>query len=251
MTPQEQQLLDDFLGRLASVDSVPNKDAQADAMIRQRLAGRPDATYLLVQRALLLERALEAARQQIAQLQQQQAAAGGSGGSFLGGANPPDIAFGRGAAPAGYGPGAPVAPPMAAAAAPAPGWRDRLFGSGGAAAPAPAPAAAAAAGPSFLGQAARTAAGVAGGMFLFNGLGNLLGHHGGGGGLFGGANGLLGGTSPQETVVQNITNENFFPDEQAGSRDDAFRSASDSSGDGFLNADDSGGDFQDDGGSFI
>ena len=248
MTPQEQQLLDDFLGRLAGVDSVA-KDAQADALIRQRLAGRPDAPYLLVQRALLLERALEVARQQIAQLQQQAAARDGAaagGGSFLGGAQPPDIAFGRGGASPGYGPAAPVA----AAPTPAPSWRDRLFG--GAAAPA-APAAAAAAGPSFLGQAARTAAGVAGGMFLFNGLENLMGQHGGGGFLGGGGNGLLGGMPPQETVVQNITNENFFPDAPAGGSDEAFRSVSDPGVDnGFPAADDGGsGDFQDDGGSFI
>ncbi|HEY0201292.1 MAG TPA: DUF2076 family protein, partial [Burkholderiaceae bacterium] len=41
--------------------------------------------------------------------------------------------------------------------------------------------------PGFLGSAASTAAGIAGGMFLFNGLENLLGsHHGGGNSLFSG-----------------------------------------------------------------
>ncbi|MDB5730870.1 MAG: hypothetical protein JWQ03_765 [Variovorax sp.] len=250
MTPQERQLLDDFLGRLASVESVA-KDAEANALIRQRLADQPDALYLLVQRALLLDRALETARQQIAQLQQQVAAQGAPGASFLGGA--PDIAFGRSPSPdAGRGPAA--VPPSATAAAPMqpPGWRDRLFGGSPAgAAPAATGPAPGAAGSGFLGQAARTAAGVAGGMFLFNGLENLLGHHGGGGGFLGGGNSLLGGVPPAgETVVQNITNENFFPDNASGGDDGGtLRTASDDSASWLPDND--GSDFQDDGGSFI
>ncbi|WP_017911528.1 DUF2076 family protein, partial [Xanthomonas sp. SHU 166] len=67
----------------------------------------------------------------------------------------------------------------------------------------PTPAPAAARGPSFLSTAATTAAGVAGGMFLFEGVESLLGgHHGGG---------LFGGGAPQETVVENITN-NYYDD---------------------------------------
>lgn len=210
MTPQEHQLLSDFLNRLAAVDKVA-KDPEADVLIHQRLAPLPDAPYLLVQRALLLEQALEAAQQQIARLQQNPPHADGPG--FLSpGAVP---GFGRAPSQAyvplpGAAPAAPVAPG---------GWRDRLFG---------APAAAPAAGPGFLGQAASTAAGVAGGMFLFNGLENLLGRHAGtGSGLLEGSNaGMFGGALlPKENVVQNITtNDGFFLD------DDGSRDGSDASG---------------------
>ncbi|WP_238481094.1 DUF2076 family protein [Dyella telluris] len=189
MTPQEQQLIDDFLQRLVAAGSVA-KDAQADALIRQRLAAQPDALYLLVQRSLLQQQALDSAKAQIAQLQAQLAGQQG-GGSFLGGQPAP--AWGAAPPPMPQQPMPQQAMPQQAP----PSWRDRLFGS----APAqPAPAA-----PSFLSQAATTAAGVAGGMFLFDGIENLLGggHHGGG--FFGG-----GG---QPTVVENITENNTYYDD--------------------------------------
>jgi hypothetical protein len=189
MTPQEQQLLDDFLQRLAAVRGV-SKDAQADALIQQRLAGHPDALYLLVQRSLLQQQALDNAKAQIAQLQAQ--LGGQGGGSFLGGQ--------AGA----WGQPQPSTPPPMPQQQAAPGWRERLFGGG---VPAPQPAAA----PSFLASAATTAAGVAGGMFLFNGIESLIGgHHGGG--FFGG-----GG---QETVVENITQNNFYDDNNGALQND-------------------------------
>jgi uncharacterized protein len=174
MTPQEQLILDDFLQRLAAVNGTV-KDPQADALIRQRLAGQPDALYLLVQRSLLQQHALDAAKAQITQLQAQVANQQG-GASFLGNSssswsNTP--------------------PPMPQQAPPT--WRERLFGSGSTYA---APQSAA---PGFLQSAATTAAGVAGGMFLFDGLENLLGgHHSGG--FFGG----------QPDVIENVTENNFF-----------------------------------------
>ncbi|MBT2116508.1 DUF2076 family protein [Dyella sp. LX-66] len=187
MTPQEQQLLDDFLQRLAAAGGVA-KDMQADALIQQRLAGHPDALYLLVQRSLLQQQALENAKAQIAQLQAQ--VSGQGGGSFLGGQ-----------AGGWSQPQQPSTPPPMPQQQAAPGWRERLFGG---AAPAPQQPAAA---PSFLASAATTAAGVAGGMFLFNGIESLLGgHHSGG--FFGG-----GG---QETVVENITQNNFYDDNNSG-----------------------------------
>ncbi|UKE69191.1 DUF2076 family protein [Xanthomonas cerealis pv. cerealis] len=182
MTPQEQQLLEDFLARVRSAGGVAI-DPQADALIRERLAGQPDAAYLLVQRALLLEHALESAKAQIAQLQQA-APPPPPATSFLG---------------QGFNAGPPPLPPAPAPQA-APGWRERLFG-GGTGVPEQAPVAAPAArGPSFLGTAATTAAGVAGGMFLFEGVESLLGgHHGG----------FLGGGSSPPTVVENVTN-NYY-----------------------------------------
>ncbi len=207
MTPQEEQLLEDFLQRLAAAGSVA-KDAQADALIRQRLVGQPDALYLLVQRSLLQQHALEGAKAQIAQLQAQVASQQG-GGSFLGGqqqsawsATPPPIPQ--------------QAQPQQAAA---PGWRERLFGG----TPAPQPSA-----PSFLSQAATTAAGVAGGMFLFDGIESLMGgHHGGG--LFG------GGFGGQPSVIENVTENNYYDDNDRSrdSSDQDFASSNfDDSNDG-------------------
>ncbi|MDN4590974.1 DUF2076 domain-containing protein [Xenophilus aerolatus] len=242
MTPQETQWLDDLLQRLAAVQGV-QKDPQAVAMIRERLAGQPDAVYLLVQRALLLEHALADAQQQIAQLSQAQQQP--AGGSFLGGA--PGIDWGRAPqlqpqpyasqptpAAGGYDGSeryAPGAPPARAAA---PSWRERVFG-----APAAAAAPAASNGPGLLGTAASAAAGVAGGMFLFNGIEHLLGGRGGsgGGGLFGGNQ---GGTP---TVTENVT-QNFFGDDgggRSGAADSTLARDAGADWDGF----DDGGSFDD------
>lgn len=188
MTPQEQLLLDDFLQRLAAVNGV-TKDAQADALIRQRLAAQPDAAYLLVQRCLLQQHALDAAKAQIAQLQAQQA--GQQGGSFLGGQS------------SGWGSNPPPIPPQQAAPAQAPSWRERLFGSSAPAQPQPS------GGSSFFANAATTAAGVAGGMFLFDGIESLLGGHRGGG-FFGGGYG--GGFGGQPEVIENVTENNYYDD---------------------------------------
>jgi hypothetical protein len=199
MTPQEQQLLDDFLQRLAAAGGVA-KDVQADALIRQRLAGQPDALYLLVQRSLLQQQALEGAKAKIAQLQAQLASQQGDG-SFLGGQSP------------AWGATPPPMPPQQPAA---PGWRERLFGG----APVQPPAAA----PSFLSQAASTAAGVAGGMFLFDGIESLLGgHHGGG--FFGGG---------QPTVIENVTENNYYDndDRQRDSDQDVTSTDFDDANDG-------------------
>ena len=191
MTEQEQQLIAQLFQGLRQQASAP-KDAQADAAIRQHAAQLPDATYLLTQRSLLLEQALQQAQQQVEQLQSQlqQSSPAPAQGSFL---SPGlDTRFGRGsdssyAAPPNtsqgnsyYG-GVPAGTPAGSAA---PGsWRDRWFGSPRTAAPAmpaaPAPAPAPAAGSSFLGQAAASAAGIAGGMLLFNGLNHLWGNQAG------------------------------------------------------------------------
>ena len=214
MTPQEQQLLDDFLQRLVAAGSVA-KDAQADALIRQRLTSQPDALYLLVQRSLLQQQALDGAKAQIAQLQAQLASQQG-GGSFLGGQP----------APAWNA----VPPPMPQQPMPqqpmpqqaAPSWSQRLFGG----APAqPAPAAA----PGFLSQAATTAAGVAGGMFLFDGIESLMGgHHGGG---------FFGGGGGQPTVIENITENNTYNDDNSD-RFNEHRDRDDLASNDFTSSDD-------------
>jgi len=208
MTPQEQQLLDHFLQRVNAAQGTP-QDPQAQALIQQRLATQPDASYLLVQRALLLEQALHSAQQHIAQLQQQvQAQQPPAASSFLGAGL--DTRFGRPAEPAATAPGMGAAPAYhAPAAAESGGWRQRWFGTAPAAAPvAPAAAVAApSAAGSFLGATAASAAGVAGGMFLFNGLENLLGGHHGSQGVA--ANPLAGNGG---TVVEHLTENVYMED---------------------------------------
>lgn len=176
MTNQEQQLLQELFQRLSQTRGAP-KDVQAEALVREGLAATPDAAYWLAQRTLLLENALQQSQQQIAQLQQEleqarQASSANGASSFLSGGL--GTQFGRAPEPSYQAPAsAPVQP-----AQPASGWRDRFFG-GRLATPAYAPAAPAApsAAGGFLGTAVASAAGVAGGMFLANGLSNMLGGH--------------------------------------------------------------------------
>ncbi len=158
MTPQERDQLTHFLKQLGEAQ-VGNKNAEAEALIRETVAKQPDAAYLLVQRTMLVEQALNAAKAQITQLQSQlQAAQTGSRNSgFLGGGNP-------------------WAQPLDAPTNPA-----GVPGAGNYQVPRPAPVANAAPSTggvgSFLGSMATTAAGVVAGSFLFQGIENLLGHH--------------------------------------------------------------------------
>lgn len=191
MNAQEQALIENLFQQLRQLDGQP-KESQAEACIRQQAQQTPDALYWLTQRSLLLEQALQQAQQQAqlqAQLAEARAAAakpaGGSGTSFLGAGL--DTHFGRspGAnlasrSPAGYAPSYPQnnSASVGYGDTPAPASSGRWFGAAPATpAPAPAsmpaqPSAGSAAG-GFLGQAAASVAGVAGGMLLFNGLSHL------------------------------------------------------------------------------
>ena len=171
MTPQENEKLQQFLGQLSQAQGV-QRDSEADAMISAAVSRQPDAAYLLVQRTLLQDQALQVAQARIAELEKQaQAPASAPAASFLGGADAwgnsartrPD-AVASPAAPSAYpqAGAAPLAPAYQAPAAPAQGGF--LGGMGG--------------GSNFLGTMAATAAGVAGGAFLFQGIGNLMGNHG-------------------------------------------------------------------------
>jgi len=146
LNPQERALLQEFLQRLIQIRGI-EKDPHADALIAQAVAQQPDAAYLLVQRALLLEQALDAAKVEIAQLNDR--LRGGGERGFLAEAN----RWGQSEQTAQRATlsvsGRPI-PAEPASASPAP-----------VALPSRAPLS------GFLGQAAATAAGVAGGAFLF------------------------------------------------------------------------------------
>ena len=166
MNPSDTQKLQDFLNQLVQARGVA-KDPQADALIARAVAQQPDAAYLLVQRALLVEQALGNAKARIAELERQTTK---SSGGFLDANTWGNSAQSNPSSPAQ----APAQSPVQGTAAPA---RSGGFLGG--------------AGGGMLGTIAATAAGVAAGSFLFQGIGNLLDHNGAGAGVEGGANHLL------------------------------------------------------------
>ena len=74
MNAQERDQLQQFLATLRQL-RVQAKDPVADGLIREALASQADATYLLVQRAMALNLALEATQNRLKQLQASSAAA--------------------------------------------------------------------------------------------------------------------------------------------------------------------------------
>ena len=245
MTAQEQQLLNELFQRLSQTQGV-TKDPQAQATIDRGLGAVPDAAYWLAQRTLLLEHALQQAQQKITQLQQQveQGAQHADASSFLSGglssgmsnglAGSSGTRFGREPEPGNgynnFNAQQQFQQPQQASSS----WRDRFFGGGAPRVASAAPAyaqAAPAGGSSFLGNAAASVAGVAGGMFLFNGLENLLGnHHSGASGSFGsnslfGGNNANNGTADGQPAAQENVTQNFYDDSNSGGRDQLARDA--------------------------
>ena len=204
MNTQERDQLTTFLQQLGLARATA-KDAEAQTLIDSAVARQPDAAYLLVQRSLLQDNALQAAQAQIASLQAElqqvkaAAATAPAGGNFL-------DANGWGRAPVAPSYGA--AP--AAAYAPAPSY------------PQAAPVAAAPSrfqAPSFLTSMATTAAGVAAGAFLFQGIESLMGHHGSNG-----SNGLAGASAfglSEPTAPASLLDNNAHKDAALPSNDDS------------------------------
>jgi hypothetical protein len=149
MSPDERTNLTLFLEQLVRARGL-RKDPEAERLIEQALALQPDAGYLLVQRALLLEQALEQAKARIASLETGAKAATNedSRSNEVG-------ALARGWGRDGGTAATSAAPPVAQPPSPGGSW---------------------------LGQMASAAAGVAAGAFLFQGIENLLSRHGGPGG---------------------------------------------------------------------
>jgi uncharacterized protein len=175
MNATERDQLQQFLSALRQTRADP-KDATADDMIREAVRAQADAPYLLVQRAMGLGLALDAAQTRIQQLEAQcaqqldqltqlqrnqitPATAADANGSWISGSQ----AWGRGAetpaqplpsSTARFTASSPVAARTAAmsASAPASAW-----------------------GGGMMAQMATTAAGVVAGGLLFQGVQNLMG----------------------------------------------------------------------------
>jgi hypothetical protein len=146
MQAEERDLITGLFDRLRPFDSQP-RDPEAERLIANLVSGQPSTAYLLTQTVLVQEQALKAAQERIAELEANSGTAPASG--FLS--------------------SAPKIGPWGAAPTAAPSTRSPLQ-----AAVAPQPAAG---GGSFLRSALATAAGVAGGALLFEGIRNMLGHN--------------------------------------------------------------------------
>ena len=69
MNTQEREQLIQFLQQLTQAQTA-QKDVEADTLIREACIRQTDAAYLLVQRAMLLDQALQNSQAQIARLQE-------------------------------------------------------------------------------------------------------------------------------------------------------------------------------------
>nr|WP_314530880.1 DUF2076 domain-containing protein [uncultured Pseudomonas sp.] len=239
MNSEEQTLIDGLFSRLqqAETDSAP-RDAQAEARIKEHMTRQPAAGYYMTQSILVQEHALKSLdaqnkqqAQQIQQLQDElqrakssaQAAPASSGGflsSIFGGGGSRDQQPAQSAPPSSGG-----------------GWREPA--RPGFSQPAPQqnyqqPAPAAPVGSGFLGGAMKTAAGVAGGVLLAEGISSLFNHN-----------------SQQPQVVEEIIREEPAPASDNGNwgNDDQKYAGNDSWGsnnsDSFADS-----DYSDDSSSF-
>ena len=148
MNPQEKAQLEQFLQQLNSTQAGA-KDSDANTLIAESIKQQPDASYLLVQRAMGLEMALQVAQKQMAEMQAQIDQANKPSSGFLSGIN----SWGR-AAPAQGAPANTMAARPAAGTAQPSSW-----GSG------------------MLGAIATTAVGVVAGSMLYQGIQSMMGHN--------------------------------------------------------------------------
>ncbi len=223
MTPEERNLISGLFDRLRNVNPG-QKDQEAAQLIQQSTAAQPDSPYLLVQTLLVQEHALNNAQVRIQQLEKQvaqqppQGQSSGGGSGFLSGL------FGHhdNPAPAQPAPQPPQGniPPQQLPQNPAYVQSAPPYPSTVGMAPS--------AGGGFLRSALTTAAGVAGGAVLFQGIENLLGHNsgpfgggmGGGGGFFGGGGGGFGGFGGGgQEIIENHETVNNYIDEHGNGGD--------------------------------
>jgi uncharacterized protein len=154
MNSQEKVQLEQFLQQLNSTQAG-TKDTEANTLIAESIKQQPDASYLLVQRAMGLEMALQVAQKQMAEMQaqidqaNQASQANKPSPGFLSGIN----SWGRAAPTTGVPANAMAAKPAAGAAQPS------AWGSG------------------MLGAIATTAVGVVAGSLLYQGIQSMMGHN--------------------------------------------------------------------------
>ena len=145
MDQNDRQIIDDLFSKLAEAErNAPERDAEAEVLIRDRIGRQPDAPYYMLQTIAMQQQAVEALQQRIAELEQR--TAGGLFGRLFG------------ASPASSRPtGARIPRDQAAPHRPhtSPWTRQRQGGG-------------------FMAGAMQTAAGVAGGVLLANALTGMM-----------------------------------------------------------------------------
>ncbi|RMR00176.1 putative periplasmic ligand-binding sensor protein [Pseudomonas savastanoi pv. glycinea] len=187
MNSEEQTLIDGLFSKLKSAEtgSAP-RDVEAEARIKEHLNQQPAAPYYMAQAILVQEAAVNQLNQQVKerdeqiqrlQAELQQAKAQGSSAPAQGGGGFLSSIFGGGGNRPQSQPQQSFSQPPASSGG---GWRDGGPSSpppynapqGNYAAPQQAPR-----GTGFLGGALQTAAGVAGGVMLAQGLSSMFGSH--------------------------------------------------------------------------
>lgn len=217
MSPEERQLLVGLFERTKSAAAGP-RDQEAETFIAEQVKQQPAAPYLLAQTVIVQEQALQGANARIQELEAQvkdlqSKPAGGFLGGLFGGGQRQAPSPQRSAPPTGPW-GAPQGRnPVAGGYAPQ-GWGQQQQPSDGG---------------GFLKGALGTAAGVAGGVLLADGIRSLFSHGSGYGGM---ANlGIGSGFTPTgETTVIN----NYYGDEpgsQFGGQDAGYDQGYDDSSD--------------------
>jgi uncharacterized protein len=236
MTPEERRLIEDLFDRMRSY-GAPDKDREAEALIRERVRAMPDVVYMLTQSVLVQEQALEAANARVVELEDRlralEESQGGpprrSGGFLSGGF------AGRRADP---DPPPSSVPQVGARATPSPYDRPSAWGP-----PPPPPGQApppAGGGGGFMRSAIATAAGVAGGVLAAESIRNMLG----------GSHAKAAETGAREDPKQALADQDRTQDleqdrelEQADEQDHAHDQDYDSGEDDGVDSD---GDFGDD-----
>ena len=221
MSPEERQLITSLFDRINQAATAP-REPEAEALIADGVKRAPHAPYVMAQAVIVQEEGLKAASKRIEELEAklrelENKSQPAQSTSFLGGvaAN----LFGGGRSPSGI--------PSVAPQAQAQPQSSSVWNRGGAPVPPVSPqpsqpsvpqsgfgaqpmAAAAPAstfgggGSSFLGSALATAAGVAGGALLYDGLRSAFGGHGSP--MLGGG---TGGFTPTSTTTTNVV-ENYY-----------------------------------------
>ncbi|WP_342248105.1 DUF2076 domain-containing protein [Pseudomonas sp. OTU2001] len=186
MNTEEQTLIDGLFGRLKQAEDLSQpRDAQAQACIEEHVRQQPAAPYYMAQAILVQEAAIKRLDEQNKQLEaelkqaraQAEAARASSAPSNGGGGFLSSIfgSAGRNAAPAAQ-PQRPAAAPVTSGG----GWREPSapgFSQPQAQQPGFGAAPARSGASSFLGGAMQTAAGVAGGVLLAQGISSLFNHN--------------------------------------------------------------------------
>lgn len=197
MTPDEKQIITEFVQRVVRGDQPPAPaspwgrpaaaqppapprepiDPEADALLRELQDKYPEARYRLAQLAFVQEHALAEAQNRISQLEWEMQNKSQASGGLLGGL------FG-----ANRGPATPPPQPVHA-----PGYRPGMFQQGG---------------PGFLGSAARVAVGVMGGILLGNALASMLG-----------MGGAAQAATPADAAADAMPTSNAYEDTDVASAD--------------------------------